>query len=201
MSLVLVQHQIQNVVERRITFMKDLVKMAHENYEKQKSDYERQKAFYEEFLQELTKEKSEDIAPHFTCVFDIAKREYVVTLKLPTNLNIFKSDEDETESQGEKEEQTVERPKDRKKERSLTDNERMECTVKWLNELFTAWCFDREVKNPCGECRFFQHECGKNIPPQANFEVMEQFTGKGTVITARECETADGPSLYVSRKL
>lgn len=137
--------------------MKDLVKMAHENYEKQKSDYERQKAFYEEFLQELTKEKSEDIAPHFTCVYDVAKREYVVTLKLHSELNIFKSDEDEPESSVEskaevkavcdhvvpakrlvKNEQMAERPKDKKKEWSLTDNERMECTVKWLNELFSA---------------------------------------------------------------
>lgn len=164
--------------------MKDLVKMAHENYEKQKSDYERQKAFYEEFLQELTKEKSEDIAPHFTCVFDIVKREYVVTLKLPTNLNIFESDEDETESQGkEKEEQTAERPKDSKSVRPLTDDERMKCTVKWLNNLYTAYVNEQKLKHPCEGCRLFE-ECGRNTPPQANFKVLEQFTGEGTVVSA-----------------
>lgn len=71
--------------------MKDLIQMAYENFNKAKSDSECQKACYEEFLQELTKEESADIAPHFTCVFDVVKREYVVTLRLPIALDIFHS--------------------------------------------------------------------------------------------------------------
>lgn len=163
--------------------MKDITEMAYENHKKAKSDSERQKAFYEEFLQELTKEESADIAPHFTCVFDVVKREYVVTLKLPANLNIFESDEDETESQGEKEEQTAERPKDPKSVRPLTDDERMKCTVKWLNNLYTAYVNEQKLKHPCEGCRLFE-ECGRNTPPQANFKVLEQFTGEGTVVSA-----------------
>ena len=71
--------------------MKDLTEMAYEIYQKTKSSREQQKAYYEEFLQELTKEESADIAPHFTCVFDVVKREYVVTLTLPIALDIFDS--------------------------------------------------------------------------------------------------------------
>lgn len=71
--------------------MKDITEMAYENYKKAKSDSECQKAFYEEFLQELTKEESADIAPHFTCVFDVVKREYVATLRFPIALDIFHS--------------------------------------------------------------------------------------------------------------
>lgn len=71
--------------------MKDLTEMAYEIYQKTKSSREQQKAFYEEFLQEITKEESADIAPHFTCVFDVVKREYVVTLTLPIALDIFHS--------------------------------------------------------------------------------------------------------------
>lgn len=71
--------------------MKDLTVMAYETYQKTKSSLEQQKAFYEEFLQEITKEESADIAPHFTCEFDVIKREYVVTLRLPIALNIFHS--------------------------------------------------------------------------------------------------------------
>lgn len=157
--------------------MKDLVKMAHENYEKQTTDYEHQKAFYEEVLQELAKEKSEDIAPHFTCVFDIVKREYVVTLRLPISLDIFQSEGGENESPGEKKEQTAESTKDPKSVRPLTDDERMKCTVKWLNNLYTAYVNEKKLKHPCEECRLFE-ECGRNTPPQANFKVLEQFTSE-----------------------
>lgn len=109
--------------------MKDLTQMAYEIYQKT-SSFGQQKACYEEFLQELTKEKSEDIAPHFTCVFDVVKREYVVTLRLPIALDIFRSEGDENESPGEKKEQTAESTKDPKSVRPLTDDERMRCTVK-----------------------------------------------------------------------
>lgn len=163
--------------------MRDLVKMGYEIQKKQKSDYERQKAFYEEFLQELAKEKSEDIAPHFTCVFDLVEHQYVVTLRLPISLDIFQSEGDENESTGEKKEQTAESTKDPKNIRTLTDDERMKCTVKWLNNLYTAYVNEKKLKHPCEECRLFE-ECGRNTPPQANFKVLEQFTSEGTVVSA-----------------
>lgn len=66
---------------------------------------------------------------------------------------------------------------------TLTENEKMECTVKWLNALYRAWFKKEEVKLPCAECRHFGKECSKNDPPQENFKVLEQFTGEGTVIS------------------
>lgn len=70
-----------------------------------------------------------------------------------------------------------------KMESTLTEKEQIECTVKWLNALYGAWIKKEEVKIPCAECRHFGKECSKNDPPQANFKVLEQYTGEGSVIS------------------
>lgn len=65
--------------------MKDLMEMSYEIIQSVKGAANQQKVFVEEFLKEITKEESADIAPHFKCVFDVIKHEYVVTLTIPVS--------------------------------------------------------------------------------------------------------------------
>ena len=71
--------------------MQDLMEISYEIAKKNKTAIAQQKEFTEKLRSELGKEKSADIAPHLECTFDIIKQEYVVTLRLPVDSNIFNS--------------------------------------------------------------------------------------------------------------
>jgi len=72
--------------------MRDLMELSYEIAKSTKNTMEYEKLFVERFLAELMKEKSADIAPHFSYVFDVTKREYRVTLSFPVVLGGTYSD-------------------------------------------------------------------------------------------------------------
>lgn len=65
----------------------------------------------------------------------------------------------------------------------LTEKEKWECTAKWLNALYIAFCKNEEVEIPCAACPYHMEKCGENVPPPANFKVMEKHTGDGTIVS------------------
>ena len=65
--------------------MRDLMEMANETQKGTTNQCEHQKKFTEEFIKELVKEGSAEIAPHLTCEFDLIKMEYRVTLRFPVS--------------------------------------------------------------------------------------------------------------------
>ena len=88
------------------------------------------------------------------------------------------------------------------KKQSLTDSEKMECVVRWLNALYTAYWYllrgemgldELGEMNPCGEskCPYIE-KCPctakepyrPTVPIAMNFKVMEQFTGKSSVLSS-----------------
>lgn len=71
--------------------MRDFTELAYEITTTIEGSANQQKAFTECFIDELAKEKSADIAPHLSCVLDVIKQEYVVTLTIPIGSDIFYS--------------------------------------------------------------------------------------------------------------
>lgn len=71
--------------------MRDLMELTSEIAEKATSVRKRKEMFAEEFLKELAQEKGADIAPHLSCVFDVIKQEYEVTLSIPLGSDKFYS--------------------------------------------------------------------------------------------------------------
>lgn len=67
--------------------MRDIMEMACEARERARTPIENQNIFTEMLFDELEKMKSEDIAPHLSCEFDILKREYRITLRFPAVFN------------------------------------------------------------------------------------------------------------------
>lgn len=84
--------------------MRDLMEVGYEITKTVEGELNQRKAFFEEFLKELAQEESADITPHFECVFDFIKREYVATLRLPAGPNIFDSSSCDVKGNEEKEE-------------------------------------------------------------------------------------------------
>lgn len=84
----------------------------------------------------------------------------------------------------------------------LTEQEKWECTVRWLNVLYSAHFYLQagyevplEVVDGCLKCPFYDKcpsnyhvtddglpDLSKMIPIPMNFKVLEQFTGTGTVV-------------------
>ena len=69
--------------------MKDLMQIANEANEQGKNEREVTELFATKLLDELKKMKGTDISPYLSCEFDIIRKQYVVTLKLPVTANIF----------------------------------------------------------------------------------------------------------------
>ncbi|MDE5588215.1 MAG: hypothetical protein K2J60_03620 [Acetatifactor sp.] len=148
--------------------MKDLMEMSYEILKTVKGDLEQRKTFVEQFLQEIAKEESADIAPHFTCSFDVIKREYVVTLKIPTAIDKFHSGGGDPKKEETEDGVAMTQPQNSKTNNTLTDNEKIKCTVKWLNTLYRAWPTGEGVVIPCGECKYHQSDFNEDVPPPAN---------------------------------
>lgn len=68
----------------------------------------------------------------------------------------------------------------------LTEAEKWQCTAKWLNAFYRAYCSNAPILsvNPCENCIicYGKHGYkGRNFP-QDNFKVLEQFTGANTIV-------------------
>lgn len=68
----------------------------------------------------------------------------------------------------------------------LTDKEKFQCVVRWLNRFYRAYVTQTCFENPCESCPVRHEKCDRHAQclPSENFEILEQFTGKDTVINA-----------------
>lgn len=66
---------------------------------------------------------------------------------------------------------------------ALSDEDKMKCTIRWLNTLYTAWVKEERAAIPCGKCKHYPKECNENVPTPTNFKILEQFAGEGTVVS------------------
>lgn len=69
--------------------MKDIMQLANEANEQGRNEREITELFAEGLLKELKNTKGVDISPYLSCEFDVIRKQYVVTLKLPVTANIF----------------------------------------------------------------------------------------------------------------
>lgn len=65
----------------------------------------------------------------------------------------------------------------------MNESIKWECVARWLNKLYDNF---REKKITdvwaCETCPYFSKECNEVVAPPENFEIIEQFTGEGTII-------------------
>lgn len=78
----------------------------------------------------------------------------------------------------------------------LTRHQRFVCVVRWLNTLYTAYayklavpeggaCIDCPQNEDCPSCtkkKLDDIKFGELLPVPMNFHILEQFTGKGSLI-------------------
>lgn len=77
--------------------MKDIMQIANEANEKGRNEKEKIELFADGFLAELKKLKGTDISPYLSCEFDVIRRQYVVSIKLPVSSDIFDSVKSDSE--------------------------------------------------------------------------------------------------------
>lgn len=71
---------------------------------------------------------------------------------------------------------------DKQKVTELTEQEKWECTVRWLNALYRHSVFPEDFpEEPCENCPLLWVKCPKNYP-QDSFRVLEKYTGRGTIV-------------------
>jgi hypothetical protein len=65
----------------------------------------------------------------------------------------------------------------------LTEQEKLECTVKWLNRLWYGFVLGKPPEWACDACPHWDAKCKlkKRIACLENFKALELFTGEGTV--------------------
>lgn len=67
--------------------IKDLMEMSYEAYKESDGNKEKhEELFCKMLLEEFSKLKGEDIAPHLSCEFDLIKQEYRIKLRIPVGL-------------------------------------------------------------------------------------------------------------------
>ena len=71
----------------------------------------------------------------------------------------------------------------------LTEQEKWECTVRWLNACYRHFVFPNDYSgDPCPDCPLQFRKCFRCDHKTGiqyisdNFRVLEQFTGDGTVV-------------------
>jgi hypothetical protein len=71
----------------------------------------------------------------------------------------------------------------------LTEKEKLECAVKWLNRLWYGFVLEEPPKMACDDCSLWLVKCKRKkhnvMPCLEHFKVLEQFTGEGTVAGLR----------------
>lgn len=72
-------------------------------------------------------------------------------------------------------------PKSSKIEKN--DTMKWYCVARWINRMYDNFREERKTERmACDDCLYFLNGCGSNVTPPENFEIIERFTGKGTVI-------------------
>jgi len=65
----------------------------------------------------------------------------------------------------------------------LTEKEKWECIVRWVNQAYRYSCFPEDYPEiePCSKCPLMWKKCPQDLP-QRFFKVLEKYTGEGTVV-------------------
>ncbi len=66
----------------------------------------------------------------------------------------------------------------------LTDKEKYECTVRWLNRMWRSLLEQTEMEDPCEECPVRHEKCDRYNQCEIvdNFAILERHTGENTVV-------------------